>query len=405
MNEHIKKLFEQRARNFEALKALDSAVMARDGVYTAEEKEQNARMDAEHVRLTEDIARLERQMKIEAELKADTREAIFAIKGDNKDVKADAGRIADDYRAVFLKMIKGDSPLTNAERSVVESYRAVMNVTTPSQGGDLVPVYYQAKVLEKMRDVNVMRRIAKVIRTNSTTIIPVGATKPTFSWIAESGTYGKTDMTFERATLGAHKSGGIVQLTDELLRDSMIDIEEYITNEMVAGMADAEELAFISGDGVGKPTGVMVGAELGVTTAVGNAVTLDEVLDLKYSLKAGYRGKAVFLYNSKTELALRKLKDSNGQFLWQPSVVAGTPNTLDGTPAVISDRIDDIGAGKKFMAIGDFSNYVIADRGVMTIKRLDEIYAEQGQIGFRVDASVDGKLLLSEAVKYMVGHE
>lgn len=404
MNEQIRKLFEERARNFEALKNLDARVMARDGIYTAEEKEQNERMDAEHIRLTDSISRLERQMKMEAELKADTRQSLFDMKMDNKDVKNDAARIAEDYKSVFVKMIRGVESLTTAERGVVEGYRAVLNVTTPAQGGYLVPIAYQTTVLEKLRDENVMRRLAKVIRTSSTTKIPMGANKPTFAWIAEQGAYGKTDLTFGQGSLDAYKSGGIVQLSDELLRDSMIDIEAYITNEMVRGMADLEELAFISGDGIGKPTGVLTSAELGKTTAVGTAVTLDEVLDLKYSLKAGYRGRASFLYNSQTELALRKLKDATGNYLWQPSVVAGTPNTLDGTSAVISENMPNIGAGNKFMAIGDFGQYIIADRGVMSMMRLNELYAENGLVGFRVDASTEGKLLMTEAVKYMIGH-
>ena len=403
MNEQIKKLFEERARNFEALKNLDSTVMARDGIYTAVEKEQNERMDAEHIRLTESISRLERQMKIESELKADTRDAIFTAKADNKDVKTDASRVAEDYKSVFVKMLRGVESLTSAERGVIDSYRAVLNVTTPAQGGYLVPIAYQTTVLEKLRDANVMRRLAKVIRTTSTTKIPMGANKPTFAWIAEQGAYGKTDLTFGQGSLDAYKSGGIVQLSDELLRDSMIDIESYITNEMVMGMADLEEEAFISGNGTGKPTGIMTSAELGKTTAVGTAVTLDEVLDFKYSLKSGYRGRASFLYNSKTELALRKLKDSSGQYLWQPSVVAGTPNLLDGTSAVISEKIANIGAGNKFMAFGDFSHYTIADRGTMSMMRLNELYAENGLVGFRVDASTEGKLLMTEAVKYMIG--
>ena len=402
MNEKLTELFAKRASNFEAMKKLNDDVLARGGDYTAEETEADSRMSAEHEKLNKMIDIAERNMKMEAELKKDIRQKLFD--GENIETTNDGARVTDQYKEVFVKMLRGAESLTSAERGVVENYRAVLNVTTPAQGGYLVPVAYQTTVLEKLRDANVMRRISSNMRTNSVTKIPLGANKPTFTWIAEQGLYGKTDLSFGQTSIDAFKSGGIVQLSDELLRDSMINIESYITSAMVNGMADLEELAFISGDGVGKPTGFLVDAELGKTTALGTAVTIDEILDLKYSLKSGYRGRANFLYNSKTELALRKLKDSTGNYLWQPSVVAGTPNTLDGTSAVISENMANIGAGAKFMAFGDFSNFTIADRGVMTMKRLEELYAENGLIGFRVDSSCDSKLFITESIKYMIGH-
>ena len=401
MNEKLTELFAKRASNFEAMKKLNDEVLARGGDYTAEETEADSRMSAEHEKLNKMIDIAERNMKIEAELKKDTRQKLFD--GENIETTNDGARVTDQYKEVFVKMLRGAESLTSAERGVVENYRAVLNVTTPAQGGYLVPVAYQTTVLEKLRDANVMRRISSNMRTNSVTKIPLGANKPTFTWIAEQGAYGKTDLSFGQTSIDAFKSGGIVQLSDELLRDSMINIESYITSAMVNGMADLEELAFISGDGIGKPTGFLVNAELGKTTALGTAVTIDEILDLKYSLKSGYRGRANFLYNSKTELALRKLKDSTGNYLWQPSVVAGTPNTLDGTSAVISENMANIGASAKFMAFGDFSNFTIADRGVMTMKRLEELYAENGLIGFRVDSSCDSKLFITESIKYMIG--
>jgi HK97 family phage major capsid protein len=162
-------------------------------------------------------------------------------------------------------------------------------------------------------------------------------------------------------------------------------------------MATLQEQAFLSGNGTKKPTGVLVTAELGVTSASTSAITMNEMLDLIYSVKQGY-DKTLLMHRS-TELALRKLTDTNGQYLWQPSLTVGTPSSFDGKPIVTSQYMPTIAASAKAIAFGDFSQYTIADRGVMAVQRLNELYAANGQIGWRANARVDGKLLVAEAVK------
>ena len=143
------------------------------------------------------------------------------------------------------------------------------------------------------------------------------------------------------------------------------------------------------------------GAETGVTAASSTAVTADELMDLFYSLKSPYRKKAVWVLNDSTIKAVRKLKDSTGQYLWQPSLVAGTPDTLLGRPVKTSAYMPVIAAGAKTIAFGDFSYDWIADRQGRSFKRLNELYAANGQVGFLGSQRVDGKLVLSEAVKVL----
>lgn len=166
-------------------------------------------------------------------------------------------------------------------------------------------------------------------------------------------------------------------------------------------MAAAEEEAFITGDGTGKPTGLLTSGETGVTTASASAITADEIIDLYHSLRTPYRKKAVFLANDSTVKAIRKLKDGNGQYLWQPGLQAGQPDTILNRPIHTSIYAPEIESGNSIMLFGDLSYYWIADRQGRSFQRLNELYAKNGQVGFRIFQRVDGKLILPEAVKIM----
>ena len=196
----------------------------------------------------------------------------------------------------------------------------------------------------------------------------------------------------------------MIKVSEELLNDSVFDLESYIAKEFARRIGAKEEEAFFTGDGSGKPLGILAaagGAETGVTAASSTAVTADELMDLFYSLKSPYRRNAVWVLNDSTIKAIRKLKDNNGQYLWQPSLVAGTPDTILGRPVKTSAYMPAIAAGAKTIAFGDFSYYWIADRQGRSFKRLNELYAANGQVGFLGSQRVDGKMILPEAVKVL----
>ena len=181
-------------------------------------------------------------------------------------------------------------------------------------------------------------------------------------------------------------------------------MEAYISREFARRIGNKEEEAFFTGDGTGKPLGVLAatgGAEIGVTAASATAFTADEVFDLFYSLKAPYRKNAVFLMNDSSVKALRKLKDGNGQYLWQPSLTAGTPDMLLGRPVYTSAYMPAMAASAKSVLFGDLSYYWVADRQGRSFRRLGELYATTGQVGFLATQRVDGKLILPEAVKVL----
>ena len=230
------------------------------------------------------------------------------------------------------------------------------------------------------------------------------ASPGTANWVEETGEIPETTETFGQKHIGAHKLTALIKVSEELLNDSAFDLEDYFRREFARRISNAEELAFITGDGNGKPTGLFSndeGAELGLTTASATEITADEVINLYYSLRSPYRKKAVWLLNDSTINAIRLLKDKNGQYLWQPALKEGAPDTLLGRPVYTSVAVPSIGAGQKVMAFGDLKYYWIGDREGISFRRLNELYATTGQVGFLATKRVDAKLILPEAIKVM----
>lgn len=283
--------------------------------------------------------------------------------------------------------------------------RNALKIGTDSEGGFLVPDEFERTLVEALEEENIFRRLANVITTSSgDRKIPVVASKGNASWIDEEGAIPESDDSFGQVSIGAYKLATMIKVSEELLNDSVFNLESYITREFARRIGNKEEEAFFVGDGTGKPTGILNatgGGQVGVTAASATAITLDEVLDLFYSLKAPYRNKAVFVMNDATIKAIRKLKDGNGQYLWQPSIQAGTPDTILNRPLYTSSYVPTAEAGAKTVVFGDFSYYWVADRQGRVFKRLNELYAVTGQVGFIATQRVDGKLILPEAVKVL----
>ena len=393
----ILELREKRAKAWEAAKAFLDSHRNEKGVLSAEDDAAYTRMEQEITDLGKEIARMERQEAFERELSQPLNKPLTGRPVSGGVEKEKTGRASEEYKANFWNAMRSKVPLPSVVNALEEG--------TDSEGGYLVPDEYERTLVEALEEENVFRQMAKVIRTSSgDRKIPVVATKGTASWIDEEGAYTESDDSFGQVSIGAYKVGTMIKVSEELLNDSVFDLESYIAKEFARRIGAKEEEAFFTGDGSGKPLGVLAatgGAETGVTAASSTAVTADELMDLFYSLKSPYRKKAVWVLNDSTIKAVRKLKDSTGQYLWQPSLVAGTPDTLLGRPVKTSAYMPVIAAGAKTIAFGDFSYYWIADRQGRSFKRLNELYAANGQVGFLGSQRVDGKLVLSEAVKVL----
>lgn len=274
-----------------------------------------------------------------------------------------------------------------------------LGITTDADGGYTIPKAFASSVIEKLNKETLMRKISSVISTSSTTQIPVEATRPSFAWLAEAAAFSEANATFSKIELNAHKCGGVIKLSTEILEDSSIDIENYIRNKMYDALSDLEEQAFLNGTGTNQPTGVCNGLTASVTTATQTTIKYEEVLDLYYALAKSYRANACFIVSDSFEKQLRLIKDSNGMPIWQPALSAGAPNTLLGRPIYTSEFLPAVAKDAMPAIFGDFSYYQIADRGGISLQRLNELYAINGQIGLLIQKRVDAKLTLADAVK------
>ena len=392
----ILELREKRAKAWDAAKAFLDSKRGADGLLSAEDVAVYEKMEADVVNLGKEIDRLERQQALDAELNKPVNTPITGKPGQpNPENKT--GRASDEYKRAFW----------NAMRSKAAGYEVLnaLQVGTDSEGGYLVPDEFERTLVEALEEENIFRTMAKIIQTASgDRKIPVVATKGTASWVDEEGAIPESDDAFGQVSIGAYKLATMIKVSEELLNDSVFNLESYIAREFARRIGAKEEESFFIGNGTGKPTGIFNatgGAELGVTAASATAITVDEIMDLFYSLKSPYRKNAVFVMNDSTVKAIRKLKDGNGQYLWQPSISAGQPDTILNRPVKTSAYVPTIAAGAKTIAFGDFGYYWIADRQGRSFQRLNELYAATGQVGFKATQRVDGKLILSEAIKVL----
>lgn len=393
----ILELREKRNKAWEAAKAFLDSHRTERGTLSAEDDATYDRMEQEITDLGKEISRLERQEAFEKELSQPLNKPLTGRPSVSGMGKEKTGRASDEYRANFWDAMRAKTPSAAVYNS--------LQIGTDSEGGYLVPDEFERTLVEALEEENIFRQLAKIIQTSSgDRKIPVVATKGTASWIDEEGAYPESDDSFGQVSIGAYKLGTMIKVSEELLNDSVFDLEGYISREFARRIGAREEEAFFTGDGTGKPTGILAaagGADIGVTAAGTAAITADELIDLFYSLKSPYRKNAVWLLNDSTVKAVRKLKDNQGQYLWQPSLTAGTPDMILGRPVRTSTYMPAVAAGEKSVAFGDFGYYWIADRQGRSFKRLNELYAATGQVGFLASQRVDGKLILPEAVKVL----
>lgn len=365
------------------------------GTLSAEDDKTYKDMETEVAQLTDSIHRMERREEIEAELSKPTSKPLTGkpMKADG-DKAAKTGRASDEYKKALLQAMR-----TN--------FRQISNVLQEGidpQGGYLVPDEYDKRLIDILTEENVMRTLGTNITTSGEHKINIAATKPAAAWIEEGGTLTFGDATFDQIILDAHKLHVAIKVTEELLYDNAFNLENYILTQFGKALSNAEEDAFINGTGVGQPLGILAetgGAQVGVTSASSTKVTADEIINLVYSLKRPYRKNAVFLANDVCVAELRKLKDNNGQYLWQPSLQAGEPDRVLGYKVYTSPYFPVPTAGGTAVAFGDFSYYNIGDRGTRSFAELKELFAGNGMIGFVAKESVDGKLVLPEAIKLL----
>ena len=360
----------------------------KSGKLSAEDAAAYAKMETEFEQLSDAISRQQRADAREAELAKPVNSPLTGkpyVMGTQSDEKK--GRASDAYKKAML----------TAMRTNFRQISDVLSEGVDADGGYLVPIEYDRRLIDVLEEENIMRSLATKITTSGEHKINIAATKPAAAWIEEGGALTFGDATFSQILLDAHKLHVAIKVTEELLYDNAFGLENYIITQFGKALANAEEDAFLNGDGSGKPTGLF--AETGGGTVAGTlsaAIKSDDMLDLVYALKRPYRKNASFIMNDKTLAQLRKLKDNNGAYIWQPSYQAGEPDKVLGYAVHTSAY-----APADAIAFGDYNYYNIGDRGSRSFKQLNELFAGNGMIGFVAKERVDGKLILPEAVQIL----
>lgn len=318
--------------------------------------------------------------------------------------------------------VGGGKTLRDAEYSKsFEAYvrkndiQASLNKGTAAEGGYTTPVEWDRTITDKLVLLSPMRRLANVISIGTN-----GFSKLFNNRGTASGWVGETDARPETAgpTFGtlAYPIGEIYanpSATQQLLDDSEVNIESWLAGEVETEFAYQESVAFLSGNGANKPNGVLTyvtgGANAAahpfgdiktVNSGAAAALTPDGILNLVYALPSAFTQNATFIVNRATQGAIRKLKDGQGNYLWQPAAVAGQPATLNGFPIEEMAAMPDIAAGAKPVLFGDFRRgYLIIDR--IGVRVLRDPYTNKPYVMFYTTKRVGGGLLNPEVLKAM----
>lgn len=383
----IKELIEKRAKVWETAKSFVDTHEDKNGLLSAEDTATYNKMEKEIEDLTAAIDRQRRAEQREVDLSKPLNSPLTSRPYKETQTEKKSGRATDEYKNAML----------SAMRSNFRNISNVLQEGVDSDGGYLVPEEYDSRLIDVLEEENIMRSLATTITTSGQHKINIAATKPAAAWIEEGGALSFGDATFDQIYLDAYKLHVAIKVTEELLYDNAFNLENYIITQFGKALGNAEEDAFLNGDGKGKPIGIFDskggGNVLGTLTA---AIKSDDMLDLVYGLKRPYRKSSSFIMNDSTLALLRKLKDNNGAYIWQPSYKENEPDRVLGYAVNTSPY-----APTNAIAFGDYSYYNIGDRGSRSFAELRELFAGNGMVGFVAKERVDGKLILPEAVQIL----
>lgn len=379
-------MMEKRNKAWEGAKAFLESKRDKDGLISEEDSKTYDEMERKVKAYNFEIERLKDMEEMDKELSKPTSNAIVTkpMKIEEKEKKK--GRARDEYKNAML----------SALRSNFKRLENVLQEGVDEDGGYLVPEEYDERLIETLKEENIMRTLATSIKTSGDHKINIAMSDPAAAWIEEGGELKFGDSKFAQKLLDSHKLHVAVKITEELLYDNAFDLEEHILKSFGMALSNAEEDAFLNGDGNGKPVGIFDKKDGGNYLKEVATLKTDDLVDLVHALKRPYRKNAVFILNDKTIASIRKLKDNNGAYIWQPSYQEKEPDTILGYSVYTSAY-----APENAIAFGDFSYYNIGDRGERSFKELTELFAGNGMIGFVAKERVDGKLVLKEAVQIL----
>ena len=340
---------------------------------------------------------------------AATRNAVLAAQGGGGEKFA---HLHEFERAFDSYLRRGPSMLNAEQRGILERYEARdLSVSVTTAGGYTVPPGFLQKITDAMKAYGGMLEAANVIDTDSGQPLVWPSADDTGNVgaiLAENTVAPVQDVTFGQKTLSAYMyTSKIVTVSLQLLTDSAFDLNAWLPDKFAIRIGRAINAHFTNGTGAGaQPVGLVPNLSTGKAGATGQTLTVtgDDLIDLIHSIDPAYRnGNGKFMMNDSSVKVVRKLKDTTGQYLWQPGLSAGVPDTILGYPVVINQDMPVMAASAKSIAFGDFkSAYVIRRVSGVSVKRFDERYADKLQVGFLSFARYDGTVDDTNAAKLYV---
>jgi len=314
----------------------------------------------------------------------------------------------EEHKAVHVKAFKNwlHTGRRVPSAAIPTAYKAAMQEGTATEGLELVPEEWSSELVTAISAAGVILPLSRVVRmTREQMHVATLTASAAAVLVAEEGSYDEKEPTTADIDVVAYKYTRLSKASDELVADNQFDLwGQILSPDFSNAFSLAMDAGGTTGTGSTQPQGVVVGSTKGVDAASASAITADELIDLYHSLGYQYRArpKTSFMAHDSTIKAVRKLKDSDNQYLWRPGLEAGQPDRLLGNRLVTNNNMATIAASAKTVLFGDFSYFWIFLREGITMKRLEELYSETGQIGFRAYQRWDSHVMLATAFYHIL---
>ena len=399
MSEDIKTAVEGMATAFEEFKATNDARLAE-----IEKKGSSDPLVDEKLKNIE--ADLDRFEDINQKLTlAQQEQKGFSEKLENMEALLKRPEVSMETNQVDLAVKAFDKWLRKDKQGLEPEEIKALTVSDDTQAGFLAPPEYVNELIKTLTEISPMRTIARVRQTSQKSVqMPSRTATFSAAWVAEQGTRSETTgYTTQLEEIPTHEQYALVDISNQMLEDSVFNLEAEMQEEFSTQFAKNEGNAFISGDSVGKPEGVLTNSSVGTTNSgSGTALTGDGLIDLVHAVKTPYGANGTFIFNRTTLAAIRGLKDTAGQYVFQAGMMltAGVPNTILGYPYVEMPDMPDVAGSAKPVAFGDFARgYMIVDRVSLSVMRDPFTQATSGNVRYVARSRVGGQVVLAEALR------
>lgn len=385
--EHIRATFEARQNAVSELRALADEIGANEP--TAEQRAKEVRLhetiDTASERIEEGLRALEADKAAE-----ESRSRLDALTETRTEGTAPGGT---SDRDVLGALLRGE------RRSAEFAPTEVRDLTTGGAAGEsnLIPDTLYGQLHEYLRETStVVAANSRVIRTSGGEVMrfPKVTAYSTAQIVGEAAPIPNSDPNFDRISLNAYKYGVLLRMSHEMMADPAFDLIGFLARQAGVSMGHGIGTHLLVGDGTGKPNGVVTAATKSKVLAAAGTITGDELIDLMHTVASPYRKNAAWLFEDTTVASIRKLKDSNGQYLWQPGLQAGEPDRILGKP-VFTDPSMASGStlSAKIGLFGDMQSYITRFSGSLRIERSDDFAFDTDETVWRVLQRADGDLI------------